>query len=1146
MSGPFERGNRAGAFPVNFVKFAVEVDDQARIVSADPPVMFRFIVLPPTVLVALMLPLLAAVGVGESLKPEDLKFFETRIRPLLSENCYKCHAENSKKIKGGLLLDRKAGWMKGGDSGEVIVPGKPDESLLIEMVERDPEVEAMPPKTALKPKQVADLREWVKRGAPDPRTEALGAETLGAKTFDLEERKKWWSLQPVAKVTVPRVKAQEWPANEVDHFILAELEERKWDPAPRARKEHLLRRVALSLTGLAPTEEELRAFLADESVDAYVKVVDDLLASPRFGERWARHWMDVVRFAETKAFEADYTMPYVDRYRDYLIRAFNDDVPFDQFVLEALAGDRLEIPRLHKETGSNESVVGSGYLYLNDGQHGPPDIHSDEARIFDSMIKVTGTAFQGLTVNCAKCHDHKFDAITAADYYSFYGMLRSSRLHYANTAPPVKKAEVSGRLKTAKRELMAAVFSAVESEAEQLPKVFAVIKALEGSPGHHERLKALRAPLKKGEKQDARETAFRKASEGELAELVERAGVEVGLAMKWFGWMHAKDVAPELEVLKGVLTGGEANDLKNQANREERSNEAFSFGLSGNSFGEWIASGPGFQVADNDGYVPAMSGDQVVRAAIGTGAATGVLSSRLEGVIRSPDFILDGGAVDLWVRGRQAAVKLVVRNYELAGKGPTTGRLRVGVNSDRWRKISFGTHLWKGEPAYLEIQHQGAGMVCMGRNGRSPAPAEDAWVAVACGRLPQWGKVWLGAAAGEDRGRDVSQIIAAMAAGGRKGLLSPAQREVLGVLLQSGLMQPDLQRHSGIKGKLESFRRIAAELPPPVYVRSVVDGVPTDQPIFVRGDHKNISKSANPRHFLDGLDGEELVDGGSGRLAWAQKVASPDNPLTARVRVNRIWSRIFGTGLHASVDDFGKMGGEPTHPELLDYLARDFVANDWSTKKLVRKLVLSSTFRTSSTPGPGMATADPKNEYLQHMPVGRMDAESIRDHILACSGQLKRDEMYGPSIPVNIDDQPNSRAKPSSGPVDGKGRRSIYLEMRRNYLSSFLRVFDLPNATEPAGKRNSTNVPAQSLALMNDRFVHEQSVAWAQRVLGRKGTTEERLGMLHEQAFGRDATEAELEWGSKALKELGPEDSAEAWAAFCHLMINRKEFIYVF
>ncbi|MDP7107939.1 MAG: DUF1553 domain-containing protein, partial [Roseibacillus sp.] len=276
-----------------------------------------------------------------------------------------------------------------------------------------------------------------------------------------------------------------------------------------------------------------------------------------------------------------------------------------------------------------------------------------------------------------------------------------------------------------------------------------------------------------------------------------------------------------------------------------------------------------------------------------------------------------------------------------------------------------------------------------------------------------------------------------------------------------------------------------------------------------------------------------------------KRVASVDNPLTARVRVNRIWARVFGRGLVDSVDDFGRMGGKPSHPELLDYLARDFVENGWSTKKLIRKLVLTRTFQMSSIPGPDMITDDPKNLYLQRMPVARMDAEAIRDHILACSGELKRDQMYGLSVAVNIDDQPNSRAKPRSGPLDGNGRRSVYLEMRRNFLSSFLRVFDLPNATEPTGQRNVTNVPAQSLALLNDPFVHQQAQNWARRVMTGGGTIDDQLRKVHRQAFGREATEAELQWGRKVLRELGGGTEA-AWKGLCHLMINRKEFIYVF
>ncbi len=1102
-------------------------------------VMFRLFTIVPALV---LLPHLAAAN---PISSEDLRFFEKRIRPLLADHCYKCHAATSKKIKGSLLLDRRAGWVKGGESGEVIVPGKPEESLLIRTVERDPDYEEMPPKTTLRKEQIEDLREWVKRGAPDPRNEAIGETIKIEDEFDFDARRQWWSLQPVAGVAVPEVKSKDWPVNEVDHFILAALEEHNWNPAPRARKEHLLRRISLVLTGLMPTEEELAAFLADESEGAYGKAVDRLLASPHFGERWARHWMDVVRFAETKAFEADYTMPYVDRYRDYLIRAFNDDVPYAQFVMEALAGDRLEKPRLNRESGNNESVIGPGYLYLTDGQHGPPDIHSDEARIFDNMIKVSGVAFQSLTVDCAKCHDHKFDAITSRDYYSFYGVLRGSRLHYANIAPPDKKAEVGARLRKAKTELMSAVFQTVEKEADALGKVFPLIEEFEKGVPFEIMQQKLNLPLKKGEKQEVRLAAFVKECEGGLKARAATAGVDAELLLKWFRWKHDKNSRPELAGLKAVLRGRPAAEVETAAVRKDASNEKYRFGLQSDSLGEWIASGPGFTVADVDGFLPSPGGDQVLRGTIGTGAATGMLSSRLDGVLRSPDFILDGEPVDLWVRGRHATVRLVVRNYELTGKGPTTRGLRVGVNSDTWKKISFGTHLWKGEPAFLEIQHQGSGMDCLGRNGRPPVPAEDAWVAVAAGKLPQWGKVWTDSAGSEDRGKSVARTIAGMAAAARGGMIEPEQREVLGALLQSGLMHPDLANHPGIRGKLEAFRRTAEELPRPVYVRSVVDGVPIDQPVYVRGDHKNISKEANPRHFLDGLGGGSLDDGGSGRLDWAKRVASVDNPLTARVRVNRIWARVFGRGLVDSVDDFGRMGGKPSHPELLDYLARDFVENGWSTKKLIRKLVLTRTFQMSSIPGPDMITDDPKNLYLQRMPVARMDAEAIRDHILACSGELKRDQMYGLSVAVNIDDQPNSRAKPRSGPLDGNGRRSVYLEMRRNFLSSFLRVFDLPNATEPTGQRNVTNVPAQSLALLNDPFVHQQAQNWARRVMTGGGTIDDQLRKVHRQAFGREATEAELQWGRKVLRELGGGTEA-AWKGLCHLMINRKEFIYVF
>jgi len=1088
----------------------------------------------------------AVVRAGDALSPEDLAFFEGKVRPVLSKHCYKCHAQDAEKIKGGLLLDRKAGWLRGGDTGRIIEPGDPDGSLLVKMIGHDPDLEPMPPKSKLAPEQIADLREWVKRGAPDPRLEEIGEDVFES-DFDLEDRKSWWSLQPVAEVAVPKVKDAGWPANDYDRFILAELEEKGWKPAQPAGKERLLRRVTLALTGLAPTEEELAGFLSDASPEAYEKVVDRLMASPHFGERWARHWMDVVRFAESKAFEQDYTMPFVDRYRDYLIRAFNEDLPYDQFVKEAFAGDLLAEPRVGMASGLNESAAGPGFLYLTDGQHGPPDLHGDEARVFDGIIGVSSVAFQGVTLACARCHDHKFDAITSADYYSFYGMLRSSRLHYANVANPEKKETAAGRLESAKKELMSAVFAEVEEGAKRLPAVLEAVQAVRSVEGYVKWRKALQVPLKRGQNDEKQIAAFRKSAAAAVGSAASERKVDAEAVMNWLLSMSRKGVSPELGVMRELLEGKPVERLAEKAKRVESAGKDQAFGLSAESLGEWIASGPGFRPVKADGFVPSMTGAGVIRAGIGTGAAAGLFSGRVDGVLRSPDFVLDGGKVELWARGQHAAVQLIVRNYEMAGYGPTTARLRVEINSDQWKRIGFDTRLWKGQPAYLEVQHNGTAMKCIKINAGPASPSDDAWVAVAAGELPPWGRVWVDGLNGEsDPVRQIPRVIGKLARLARQGKLDPAGTEVLGALMVSELVCAEGRNESVVSERLAHYRKLAAEIPEPVYVRSVAEGEGQDQPVYIRGDHKNPSAEPNARHFFDGLGGVELASPGSGRLEWAGMVADPNNPLTARVRVNRIWSRLFGRGLVGSVDDFGKMGELPSHPELLDFLARDFVEGGWSTKAVIRKMVRTSTFRMDSAPGSGVMEEDPKNLLLQHMPVMRMDGEAIRDHILACSGELKPD-LYGPSVPANIDDQPASRAKPRSGPLDGKGRRSIYVELRRNYLPSFLRVFDMPNATEPAGKRNVTNVPAQSLALMNDRFVHEQARAWARRTLKEEASDDERLRRIHRRAFSREATEVDLEWGHRVLEELSKDGSPEdAWADLCHLMINRKEFIYVF
>lgn len=357
---------------------------------------------------------------------EPLQFFEKRIRPVLAEKCYKCHSADSEKLKGRLLLDHRDHLLEGGETGAAIVPGKVEESLLIESIRYGNVDLQMPPKEKLSEEIVRDFEQWIADGAvwpdePVPQREGKG------EGFDLEKRRaKHWSWRPVERPEEPSVKVTDWPRSGMDHFILDRLEKSGLHPAEEAAKLVWLRRVYFDLTGLPPSPEEIQAFEADKSSDAYEKLVDRLLASPHYGERWARHWMDLIRYAESYGHEFDYTIPHAFEYRDYLIRAFNEDLPYDQFVREHIAGDLLKEPRRNPSEDFNESVIGTGFWYFHDATHAPTDVLANESEIMDNQLDVFGKSFLGLTISCARCHDHKFDAISAADYYAMTAYIHSS------------------------------------------------------------------------------------------------------------------------------------------------------------------------------------------------------------------------------------------------------------------------------------------------------------------------------------------------------------------------------------------------------------------------------------------------------------------------------------------------------------------------------------------------------------------------------------------------------------------------------------------------------------------------------------------------------------------------------------------------
>lgn len=993
--------------------------------------------------------------------------FEGKIRPLLESHCLRCHSEKEGKRKGDLLLDRRAGWQTGGDSGGAVIDLEhPEKSLLYRMVEHDPDVEAMPPKSKLSQQERDDLLAWITMGAPDPRSESLD-ETISHNDFDLEDRKSFWSLQPLQNVTVPKPKDADWGRTDVDAFLRHALEEKGWTPAKPADKATLLRRASITLTGLAPTPAELQAFLDDEKDDAFEREVDRLLASPHFGERFARHWMDVVRFANSKAFEADYLIPYAAEFRDYLIRAFNEDVPFDQLVREAFAGDLLSKPRI--KDGINESIIGPGGLLFIDGQHGPPDIHEDEARVFDGIINTASTAFQSLTVACARCHDHKFDAITAADYYSLYGMLRSSRFDYGNCSAiePATLTTLEDVTAKAEADLLASVTisTSVVTEAMALLDNPEIEAAYTNAFVH---------------KDEKHRTAARPAFDEALAKFPEDVA-------SWYPFLRSAENIPELNALRRALTG------KGPVSKQHPSGTPITWREGDGTSFKRVENR---LILSNDPAAP-------VRAGVDAGWVAGLLSPRVDGRLRSEDFILNGEDINFWVAGVDVSVNLIIRNYEMPGRGPTTGGLRVNPRATFGGYHRFRTEYWAGEPAYVEVLHHGGGngMRC-GTHGGNPNDNAFAIVADAP-PVDAWNAFWKDTTA-----ESAPTVIRTLFA-------EDGQAELKAALIKKRLVT--IPKTPAAFTEMVTLRET---LPKPRYVRTLTEGKNYHEPVYVRGNHKTPAKQENPKHFLDAYGGQTIGQDGSGRLEYAEHLLTTSAPLTARVRVNRLWARVFGRGLVASVDDFGVMGETPSHPELLDFLAARFIEDGWSTKTLLRELVTSSAFRMSSVPGDGVRENDPKNTRLQHMPLQRMDAETIRDHIIHVTGDLNR-KVFGPIV--------SSR---------DQSRRSLYLDMRRNNLPAFLRTFDLPLFTEPTGLRKTSTVPAQSLALMNDPFTHGKAGRWARNL--RQPTDEEKIQAMHLAAFSRPATDEEIAWGKEAFKAFGN------WHDVCHLMFNRKEFIYVF
>ncbi|MDR3402180.1 MAG: PSD1 and planctomycete cytochrome C domain-containing protein [Chthoniobacter sp.] len=1098
---------------------------------------------PPKYHSLLTRPLCAVLAMAAGARAaDDGALFESKIRPLLVDRCYECHS-TEKKQKAGLVLDSKAGWEKGGDSGTPIVPGKPEESLLLKAVRWTDKDLQMPPEKAggkLTDAQIADLEAWIKTGAFDPRTNAALAPAKKGWAEIFAERKQWWSLQPLRAVDPPAEGDAEWSADGVDRLLRARMKAEGVIPSPKADAQTLIRRATLVLTGLPPSAPEVDAFIEaskNDPASAYAAlVVDRLLASPHFGECFARHWLDVVRFTETHGNEWNYDVAYAWRYRDYAIRAFNGDVPYDQFVREQIAGDLVASPRWNAAGRFNESAIGTAFYRFGEVNHDScAKFGAIGYDIADNQLDTLTKTFQATTVACARCHDHKLDAVSTKDYHALLAILRSTRLVQHTLDSPEVNRDTMSTLQARKPELRSELAAVWRAEAA----------ALDAS-----KLQALATKDKPPDLSHPLRAWFVACQPG--AQNVAEVWAKVAAN-------HARIFAERTEF----------NETKFTTLADFRHGIPAGWHTDGMGLRDGAGTGGDFAVAPE--------GAAALKMLLPAGAFTFALSDKLNGALRSPTLQRTHAKVSFEVvGGRFSLAHLVFNNCQL------NYNHQQSLHQDGWSWVTVDF------PEDSDSLHPYAELLTFWDNPKFPDPLgklgkdtenqRGPWADYAKNPRTWWGvrrivlhdsaetpKDELGylsrlfAGAAPQSAEEAAARYAAIASDAVEAFAANRATDDdvhwLDWMLQSGLLSNRADATPRLAELIAKYREVENTIPPPTMMPGVADeGAGFTQPVLLHGDYTRPGEPVE-RAFVQALTpaGFTLSPQGSGRAELAQLIASPDNPLTARVMVNRVWQWVFGRGLVATPDDFGHLGERPSHPELLDHLAARFIAEGWSVKKLVRALLMSRAFQSTSTPTAEARQRDPQNVLLSHYSARRVEAEVIRDSILAVSGRLDA-RLYGPSIhPYRETADPDKRL--FVGPLDGDGRRSIYLKFQLMEAPRFLSAFNLPGGKVTQGRRDTSNSPTQSLALLNDPFVLAMADFWSARLVADGRTSAaDRVDALFREALGRAPSDADRESCLAAVRSLAATHGvAEAdilasravWKDAAHMMFNLKEFIFI-
>jgi len=893
--------------------------------------------------------------------PEQVEFFEKHVRPVLVEQCFSCHGE--KKQQGGLRLDTRDLALKGNETGPAVIPGKPRESRLVQVLAHSPDDIQMPPKGKLPDDQIAAITKWVELGAPWPATAPTSAASASTTASH-------WSFQPIADPPIPTPRNRQRVSDPIDNFILVKLEEKELSLSDPADRRTFIRRATLGLWGLPPTYEEVQAFVHDDRPDAVPWLIDRLLASPRYGERWARHWLDVARYADTKGyvFTEEPRYPYAYTYRDYVVRSFNEDKPYDRFVQEQIAADLLDLE------GDVTDLAALGFLTV-----GRRFLNKQED-IIDDRIDVVTRGVMALTVGCARCHDHKYDPVPTADYYSLYGVFNSCQ------------------------------------EPGELPVI--------GESSQAEAYAKFEAELK------AREQKVREFEE----------------------------------------------QTRDKINAEARG-----------------------KVAD-------------------------YLTLVLQPTGRSPR---DAARALASGDPRPAIVR---RWQDYLGKRPKENDPIFGP----WQTLSAATDEQFAEAVAKWIEQSAA----------ENAPAVNPLVQQALREKPPQNRLDLARVYGELLSGIEAQWQAHRQDHSDAAALPDADAEALRQVLyaegaptnltveecRNAYRRDERNKDRELKKQIENLQATSPGAPPRAMVLNDRPQ-PIEPRIFIRGNQGRPGDQV-PRQFLEVLAGPERkpFTQGSGRLELARAIASPDNPLTARVIVNRVWQHHFGYGLVRTPGDFGIRGEAPTHPELLDHLATRFIHSGWSLKELHRWILTSATYAQSSLDRPEARKIDPENRLYWAMPRQRLELEALRDSWLTASGRL--DEQLGGRPFDNIAD-PQSR------------RRTVYGFVNRNDLPGVFRVFDFADPDASAPQRPLTTVPQQALFALNAPFVVEQSRAIAARVKSVSENDTERVVAMYRQVLGRDPTSEEREQAVGFATRGPAEKDLGGWEQLAQVLLLTNEFAFV-